>query len=139
MIKVQNCKKTSCSQGAKKINFPACPCNQHLLAQKSFLQARKKIFTSFFQYLFLLYGPCLTCSEFTSPIAKSTSPRLSDTTFLMHAVLPCIWLNIKKKRIFISFFWALNYAPYTFKFLQPLGGIQWFTYSHWNSVIMKFF
>ena len=72
-------------------------CNQHLPARKSFLLARKKFFMvcrnlhvkhlSYSTFVILILRKIFACpsgklsTEFTSPIAKSTSPGLSDTTF----------------------------------------------------------
>ena len=83
-------------------------CNQHLLAQKSFLLAWKSCLCRFHfvgaifglqefirnlkhlyysTFVILILRKIFACpsgklsTEFTSPIAKSTSPRLSDTTF----------------------------------------------------------
>ena len=69
-------------------------CSWHVLAQKSFHLARKKL---------LMNSPkkvtCPSGTEFTGHIAKSTSPVLSDTTFFAR------WSamkNARKQSTFIS-------------------------------------
>ena len=73
-------------QGAKKIIFTAC----HSGKLKLVLTSHDVISTSPKNFLFFCYSNSsenITCpsgklsTEFTSPIAKSTSPGLSDTTF----------------------------------------------------------
>ena len=64
--------------------------SQHLLAQTSFQLALKAFWLAELISQLFLYSNCsknITClsgklkTKFTSPIAKSTSPGLSDTTF----------------------------------------------------------
>ena len=78
-------------QGAKKIIFTAC----HSGKLKLVLTSHDVISTSPKNFLFFCYSNSsenITCpsgklnTEFTSPIAKSTSPRLSDTTFFARCI-----------------------------------------------------
>ena len=84
-------------QGAKKIIFTAYHSGKlklaFILAQTSFQLAPKafwwaELISQFFYYL--NSSKNITCllgklkKEFTSPIAKSTSPWLSDTSFFAH-------------------------------------------------------
>ena len=78
-------------QGAKKIIFTAC----HSGKLKLVLTSHDVISTSPKNFLFFCYSNSsenITCpsgklsTEFTSPIAKSTSPALSDTTFFARCI-----------------------------------------------------
>ena len=95
--------------GAKKITFTACHSGNLKLAfpssdafstsLKSFLMSRIDL-TVLLLFKFL-YITCLLCqlkTEFISPIAKSTSPGLLDTTFfvccLTHSLLEILPKNV---------------------------------------------
>ena len=89
------------SQDAKKVSFMACHSGKLWLAftnpkfistsPKNFLISRPGLITQFF--FNLNSSKNFTCpwgklrTEFTSPIAKSTCPGLSDTTFFAHCFL----------------------------------------------------
>ena len=92
----QNMKNTSFAtceshQGAKKVSFTACPNSKLYLActsPKVISTSLKKIWWAGLitvpQFEFRQKNHCPSGklrTEFTSPIVKSTSPRLSDTTF----------------------------------------------------------
>ena len=64
-------------QGAKKDSFMACHLGKLLLVCTS----PKTFFISSIDYSSSAIWISQKRTEFTSPIAKSTSPRLSDTTF----------------------------------------------------------
>ena len=83
-------------QGAKKIIFTACHSGKLKLASTSLdviLTGPKNLLTSRIDFTVFCHSNSsknLTCpssklkTEFTSPIAKSTSPGLSDSTFFAH-------------------------------------------------------
>ena len=89
-------------QGAKKIIFTACHSGKLMLAftgpdvistsPQNFLTSRIDfIVLLLFEFLKKHHLPiCKLETEFTSPIAKYTSPRLSDTTFFAHYLMPIL-------------------------------------------------
>ena len=90
-------------QGAKKIVFAACHSGKLkveftspdviLTSPKTFLTS-KNDFTVLLLFQFLKkHRLPIGQTEFTSPIAKSTSPRLSDTTFFCPLPLHSPWRN----------------------------------------------
>ena len=101
-------------QGAKKITFTACQLKLAFtsadvisLAPKTFwlaeLISQFSCYLNFSQNITRLSGKWKT--EFTSPIAKSTNPGLSDTTFFTH----CNLLNVFK--LLESYFFSCHPKP----------------------------
>ena len=89
-------------QGVKKIIFTACHSGKLMLAftgpdvistsPQNFLTSRIDfIVLLLFEFLKKHHLPiCKLETEFTSPIAKYTSPGLSDTTFFAHYLMPIL-------------------------------------------------
>ena len=94
--------------------------SQHLLAQMSFQLAPKAFWPAelISQFFFNLNSSkTITClsgklrREFTSPIAKSTSPRLSDTTFFARCLI-IKWENFADELKLSSIF-STSIAPHS--------------------------